>query len=310
MFLGSGERLGPYEIIAPIGAGGMGEVYRARDPGIECDVAIKVLSGELSRDPARLSRFEREARAAGRLNHPNILVVYDVGNQDGVPYLVTELVEGRTLREEMGRGPISRERAVRWAREIARGLAAAHDAGIVYRDVKPENIIVTTDGRVKILDFGIAKLMMVAHEDEDSEAPTRSVTSERGVVVGTVSYLSPEQSMAEAVDSRTDIFSLGIVLYEMLAGRHPFRRGTSVQTMSAIQKDDAPRLDALPPGLSGIVARCLEKQPEQRFRSASDLAFALETVNDAAPVASPSKRTFIPMVVLAAFLAAVTGLWS
>ncbi len=177
MLLKSGDRLGPYEIIAPIGAGGMGEVYRARDPRIERDVAIKVLSGELSRDPARLSRFEREARAAGRLNHPNILVVYDVGNQDGVPYLVTELVEGRTLREEMGRGPISRERAVRWAREIARGLAAAHDAGIVHRDVKPENLIVTTDGRVKILDFGIAKLMMVAHEDEDSEAPTASGSS-------------------------------------------------------------------------------------------------------------------------------------
>ena len=281
--LTSGQKLGPYEIVGAIGAGGMGEVYRARDPRLGRDVAIKVLPASLSADADRLHRFEQEARAAAALNHPNILAVYDIGTHDGAPYIVSELLEGETLRIPPAGLPV--RKAVEYALQIARGLAAAHEKGIVHRDLKPVNLFVTTDARVKILDFGLAKLTQA---ESSVEAPTNLPTSpaintQAGMVLGTVGYMAPEQVRGLAVDHRADIFAFGVVLYEMLSGRRAFQGATSADTMIAIVKEDPPDLPMaerhIPPALERIVDRCLEKSPSARFQTAADMAFALEALS-------------------------------
>jgi eukaryotic-like serine/threonine-protein kinase len=278
MVIPSGARLGRYEVFGLLGAGGMGEVYRAHDPSLDRTVALKVLSPSASSDADRLRRFEHEARAAGALNHPNVLVVYDVGSHEGVPFIVSELLEGETLRERLKGGRLGPHKAVECATQIAQGLAAAHEKGILHRDLKPENLFLTRDGRVKILDFGLAKL----HGDTrglDPEGETATGTRP-GVVLGTTAYLSPEQARGLPADARSDVFALGIVLYEMLSGRRPFAGETTAEVMTAILRDDPPALGSLGegvfPGLERIVRRCLEKGPEERFQLARDLAFALE----------------------------------
>ena len=256
----------------------MGEVYRARDTRLARDVALKILPASVSDDPDRLRRFEQEARAAGSLNHPNILVVHDVGDHERAPYLVCELLEGATLREQLSATPLPPRRALDYAAQIANGLAAAHARGIVHRDLKPENLFITRDGRVKILDFGIAKLVEQGEADE-SDMPTRGAQTDPGLVVGTAGYMSPEQVRGQRVDHRSDIFSFGAVLYEMLAGRRAFKRDSSVETLNAILTDEPPDLpvaDGTAPALDRVVRHCLEKSPEQRFQSARDVAFALE----------------------------------
>jgi len=292
MPLEPGARLGPYKILGPIGAGGMGEVYRARDERLARDVAVKVLPPSVRQDPDRLRRFEQEARATGQLNHPNILAVYDTGTHEGAPYVVEELLEGETLRQRMDGGPLPTRKVIDYTRQIAQGLAAAHQKGIVHRDLKPENLFVTADGRVKILDFGLAKL--TTQEDLGSaltSAPTRAETG-AGVVVGTVGYMSPEQVRGQPTDHRSDLFSLGAIVYEMLTGRRAFQATSSVETMNAILKEDPPEVSRLaqdvPPGLGRLVEHCLEKSPEERFQSARDLAFQIATLS--APSASIAGR--------------------
>ena len=239
MALETGSRLGPYEIVGLLGSGAMGEVYRARDPRLEREVAIKVLLEEVA-DRKQLGRFEQEARAAGALNHPNVLAVYDVGTHDGAPYVVSELLEGQTLRARLEGGPLPVRRALDYALEIARGLAAAHDKGIVHRDLKPDNVFVTNDGRIKILDFGLAKLTRPTPPVRKGNQGTGPRATESGVVLGTVGFMSPEQVRGEAVDHRSDIFSFGALLYEMLTGVRAFQRDNAVETMNAILKDDPP----------------------------------------------------------------------
>ena len=262
----------------------MGEVYRAHDPRIGRDVAIKVLPASWSQDRERLRRFEQEARAAGALNHAALLTIHDVGEQDGVPYLVSELLEGETLRARLHGGPLSPRRAIEYAMQIARGLAVAHGKGIIHRDIKPENIFITRDGRVKILDFGLAKLRLP--KESDSQAPTTANQTEPGAVMGTAGYMSPEQVRGAEVDQRSDIFSLGAVLHEALTGKAPFKRDSAVETMNAILKEDPPDLTAtnrhVSPGLTRVVSRCLEKNAEARYQSAADLAFHLEEIGDTA----------------------------
>jgi serine/threonine protein kinase/Tol biopolymer transport system component len=290
MTLRSGTKIGPYEIVAAIGAGGMGEVYRARDTRLGRDVAVKVLPASLSANADRLRRFEQEACAAGTLNHPNILVIHHIDTHDGSPYIVSELLDGETLRERISGTPLAQRRAIDYASQIARGLAAAHEKGIVHRDLKPDNIFVTKDGRLKILDFGLAKLTQVDGSHSQSEIPTRRVDTGPGVVMGTVGYMSPEQVRGKPIDNRSDIFSFGAILYEMLSGRRAFRGESTADTMSAILKEDPPDLSAtnqnVSPALERLVNHCLEKNPESRFHSASDLAFALEAISTAAPVSS------------------------
>jgi len=274
-----GARLGPYEIVAQIGAGGMGEVYQARDTRLGRDVAIKVLPEQFASDPERLLRFEQEARAAGQLNHPNILAVYDLGTHGGAPYIVTELLEGESLRDRAVPGPLPVRKAVEIGIQIAQGLAAAHGKGIIHRDLKPGNIFLTRDGHVKIIDFGIAKLVAPAGTEERANAPTTPAATAQGTTVGTVGYMSPEQVRGQALDARSDIFSLGCVIYEMLSGRPPFKRETAPDTTSAILHEDPAALGrGTPPALNSIVGRCLEKRPDDRFSSARDLALALEAV--------------------------------
>ncbi len=262
----------------------MGEVYRARDPKINRDVAIKVLPADFSADSDRLRRFEQEAQAAGALNHPNILSIFDVDTHDGNPYVVSELLEGETLREGLNGAQLSQRKAIDYALQIASGLAAAHERGIVHRDLKPENLFITHDGRVKILDFGLAKLTgAISDNDAQTDVLTRRVNTDSGVIMGTVGYMSPEQVRGKPADHRADIFSLGIILYEMLTGRRPFRRESAVETLNAILKEDPPELsesnNQINPALERVVLHCLEKSPEQRFQSARDVAFALEALS-------------------------------
>src|SRR3989442_1441915 len=298
MSLSAGTKLGPYEILSPLGAGGMGEVYRARDTRLGRDVAVKVLPSSFSADAQRLHRFQQEACAAGALNHPNILIVHDIGTHDGPPYVVSELLEGETLRERLNGGVLSARKAVDYARQIAHGLAAAHEKGILHRDLKPENLFITKDERVKILDFGLAKLTGAADVQAQSDIPTRRVDTDPGVVVGTVGYMSPEQLQGKALDHRSDIFSFGAIFYEMLAGRRAFHGESPAETMSAILKEDPPDLSEtnknVSPALERLVNHCLEKNPEARFHSASDLAFALETANAKLTVSSPGLSTASP----------------
>jgi serine/threonine protein kinase len=280
MTISVGTRLGPYEILSPLGAGGMGEVYRARDKKLDRNVAIKVLPESVAADPETLARFEREAKAVAALSHPNILSIFDFGTQDGVSYAVMELLEGETLRGKLDEGPVSQKQAVNYALQVAKGLSAAHEKGIVHRDLKPENLFVTEDGHLKILDFGLAKRTEQDRTDETS-APTESKLTEPGVVMGTVGYMSPEQVRGLPVDYRSDIFSFGAILYELLSGKKAFKRDTAADTMSAILKEEPPEITASGFGplaaLKRIVQHCLEKKPGERFQSARDLAFALES---------------------------------
>ncbi|MFZ0479856.1 MAG: protein kinase, partial [Terriglobales bacterium] len=319
--LTSGAKLGPYEILSPLGAGGMGEVYRARDTRLGREVALKVLPESFARDADRLRRFEQEARAVAALNHPNLLAIHDIGEQDGTRFIVSELLDGQTLRAELESGPLSARRASDYAVQIAQGLAAAHEKNIIHRDLKPENIFLTKEGRVKILDFGLAKLSPAGREKSESDGLTlTSSPTEAGMVMGTAGYMAPEQVRGAAIDSRTDIFAFGAVLYEMVSGQRAFRRDTAAETMTAILKEDPPELSDLPhpvsPGLERIIRRCLEKQPEQRFQSAKDLAFALEALTGttsktaaqaaiAAPPEKPAKLHWIAFATVAALALAV-----
>ncbi|MBI3697405.1 MAG: protein kinase, partial [Acidobacteria bacterium] len=276
MPLVAGLKLGPYEILAPLGAGGMGEVYRARDTRLDREVAIKVLPEHLAKDPQAMARFEREAKAVAALSHPNILAIHDVGSEQGVAYVVMELLEGETLRARVGRSAVPWRKAVEIGVAIADGLAAAHSKGIIHRDLKPENIFLTSDGRVKILDFGLARWKPKPSAPTDAAATTET---EAGTVMGTVGYMSPEQIRGTAADAPSDIFSLGCVLYEMVTGQRSFARSTAPETLTAILNEDPPNLadsgKEIPADLQGIIHHCLEKNAEQRFQSARDLAFAL-----------------------------------
>jgi serine/threonine protein kinase len=273
--LSPGQCLGPYRIVALLGAGGMGQVYVAHDPRLGREVAIKVLSRHTPADRAQLRRFEQEARAASALNHPNLLAVFDVGSQGGLPYVVTELLEGETLEERLHRGPLPLREALECARQIAAGLAAAHEKGIVHRDLKPANVFLTRDGHVKILDFGLAKRTALA----DAEDPAAGLTRP-GVVMGTLGYMSPEQVRGQPVDPRSDLFSLGAVLYEMLSGRRAFSGPSEVETLSAILTTTPPDLSrsagAVPPAVERLVQVCLRKSRDERIQSGAALAAALE----------------------------------
>jgi serine/threonine protein kinase/WD40 repeat protein len=319
MPLATGTKLDGYEVLGLLGAGGMGEVYRARDSALRREVAIKVLPAFVSGDPDRLRRFEQEAQAAAALNHPNILAVHRFGVFEGAPYLVSELLEGTTLREVLRHGAQPVRKAIDYGVQIAHGLAAAHEKGIVHRDLKPENLFVTKDGRVKILDFGLAKLTQ-RQPDLDGAAPTLTAGTDPGMVMGTAGYMSPEQVRGNTTDHRTDIFAFGAILYEMLAGKRAFQRSTSAETMTAILNDEPPSISqivqAAPPGLQRVVHRCLEKNPEQRFQSASDLAFALEALSDsgsapaaALPQGSRSRWLWVVATAFAAVLIATLIVW-
>ena len=315
--LSPGSKLGPYEIVAALGAGGMGEVYRARDPRLGREVAIKILPTGSGGDPDRLRRFEQEARATAALNHPNILAVFDIGKQDDSPYIVSELLEGETLRARLSGGPLPVRKAVDYAVQLTRGLAAAHRHAILHRDLKPENIFITRDGHAKILDFGLAKLTMPEPGSGEMSAPATldSVTG-GGVFLGTLGYMSPEQCRGAAVDARSDLFSFGAVLYEMVSGRRAFHGETTADTVSAILREDPPELTAagrdVPPMLERIVHHCLEKEPTARFQSASDVEFALEslsTISSASlPAAASPKRAKFAWIVAAVAALVVIGL--
>ncbi len=323
MGLDAGTRLGPYEIVAPLGAGGMGEVYRARDERLGRDVAIKVLPASFTADAERLRRFEHEARAAGALNHPGITAVFDVGTHEGAPFVVEELLEGETLRSALAGGRLPTRKAVDYAIQVARGLAAAHEKGIVHRDLKPENIFVTRDGRAKILDFGLAKLTGAGDVTAATSLPTATKDTQPGALVGTLAYMSPEQVRGQPADARSDIFSFGVILHEMLSGTRPFRGDSAADTMSAILREDPPDLSAtnrnVSPGLERVVRHCLEKNPEQRFHSAHDLAFDLEALSTASTpgtaVSPTSLRRRLPrgalpaLVGLAALLLGLLAGW-
>jgi len=299
----------------------MGEVYRARDATLKRDVAIKVLPEYWSRDPERLRRFEQEAQATAALNHPNIVSIFHVGQYDGSPYIVTELLQGETLRDRLGKGPMRLREVLDFGVEVARGLAAAHDAGIVHRDLKPENIWVTKDGRVKILDFGLAKLDPAKAASSDGETVTVQPQSHPGHVVGTVGYMSPEQVRGQVADARSDIFAVGVILYEMLTGKRAFQKATSAETMTAILNEDPPAVSqvatSVPPGLQRIVNRCLAKSPEHRFQHASDLGFALESLSDSSsstvtpvtPTVSGKKWLWIAAASVAIAIAAALVSW-
>ncbi len=301
MAVSTGTRLGPYEVTGLIGAGAMGEVYRAHDPRLHRDVAVKVLPSSFSTDPSRLRRFEEEARSAASLSHPNILSVFDFGTKDGAPYIVSELLDGESLRTRLRLGRIPVRKAIDYALQIARGLSAAHEKGIVHRDLKPDNIFLGRDGNVKVLDFGLAKLVQCPEGPLDA---TRSIDSDAGKIVGTVGYMSPEQVRGKLIDSRSDLFALGTILYEMVTGQRAFHGDTTADTLTAILTKDPPDLmqsDAqIPPALDRIVRHCLEKEPAERFQSARDIAFDLEslTASSSATMAAitdlPDVQRFAP----------------
>jgi serine/threonine protein kinase/tetratricopeptide (TPR) repeat protein len=288
MILAAGSRLGPYEVLSLLGAGGMGEVYRARDPRLDREVAVKVLPSHLSADPAALSRFEREARAVAALSHPNILSIFDFGREGGVTYAVTELLEGETLGAALLPRALPRRRAIEIATALADALAAAHSRGLVHRDLKPENVFLTSDGVVKILDFGLARRTVPARSPSDTSAPTLNETVP-GTVLGTFGYMAPEQARGEPADARSDIFALGCVLHEMLTGKRPFRGDTPAEAIAAVLRDEPEGLrdgsEIIPQNLRGIVGRCLEKVPADRFQTATDLAFALRAQSSTPPTA-------------------------
>jgi serine/threonine protein kinase/Tol biopolymer transport system component len=304
MGLSSGTKLGPYEIESPLGAGGMGEVYRARDTRLARAVAIKILPPALANDADRLQRFQQEARILGALNHANLLAVYDVGVQDGVHYLVSEFLEGQTLRTHMDSGPLPLRRVLDYSLQLAGALAAAHDKGIVHRDLKPENVFITADEKVKILDFGLSK--QAAAKRAGETATLSSPLTEKGMVLGTVGYMSPEQVRGEATDQRSDIFSFGAILYEMVSGRRAFKGDSQVETMNAILHTEPPELAEsslqASPGLQRILQRCLEKAPQRRFQSASDLAFSVDSLSQnsgvrpaALAAAKPKRQWLLPI---------------
>src|SRR5436305_1551275 len=303
MPLAAGTRLGPYEIVAPLGAGGMGEVYRARDSRLGREVALKVLPAEVSADPARRARFEQEARAAAALNHPNIVGTHDVGDQDGVFYIVSELVPGDTLSVLLEQGPLPTRKLLDIAVQIADGMAAAHAARITHRDLKPANIIVTPEGRAKILDFGLAKQAALAAASPDETMTVQQ--TEPGMILGTVAYMSPEQARGKPADHRSDQFSFGVILYEMAAGRKAFDKPESVRTMSAILTEDPPPIARdIPPPLRWAIDRCLAKDPADRYESTRDLFHDLRNIRDHAtqstsishaPVAAPPAKTRRPI---------------
>jgi serine/threonine protein kinase len=291
----------------------MGEVYRARDTRLGRDVAIKVLPAALANDADRLQRFEQEARTIAALNHPNILGIHDIGGHDGAPFLVSERLEGQTLREKLVSGPLPARRAIEYALGIAEGLAAAHEKGFVHRDLKPENVFVTRDGRIKVLDFGLAKLVR-PEENHEAAVTLTSPATLPGLVMGTAGYMSPEQVRGEPIDPRSDIFSFGAVLYEMLTGKRAFKRETSAETMTAILREEPQALNDAgwqgPLELQRILARCLEKNVARRFQSASDLAFAIESLNGTSTGTSTAKgmpqpksrRAWLPWAIAAALL--------
>jgi serine/threonine protein kinase/Tol biopolymer transport system component len=316
-----GTRLGAYRIVSPLGAGGMGEVYRAHDGRLDREVALKVLSSHLADDPEALARFEREAMSVAKLSHPNILSIFEFGHDGNRRFVVTELVDGETLRARLEAGPLPPRKAIAYALQIAKGIAAAHARGIVHRDLKPENVMVTRDDHVKILDFGLAKSLDLGQPDV-TRAP--SMATSTGLVLGTFGYMAPEQVRGLPVDHRADIFAFGAILYEMLSGERAFRGETAADTMSAILSKDPPDLDArlsISPGVDRIVRRCVEKAPELRFQSANDLAFALETLSTAsttstvAPVelAGPSSKvrsTWLPWSIAAGAILIAAASWS
>ncbi len=308
MTLAAGARLGPYEILSPLGAGGMGEVWKAKDARLDRFVAVKVLPEHLTANADALARFEREAKAVAALNHPNILGIFDLGRQEGVEFAVMELLEGETLRARLAQGPLPVRKAVDLAVQMAHGLAAAHERGVVHRDLKPENLWITKDGRLKILDFGLAKQVTTLSGGPASLLPTEAMVAgglrtEEGLILGTVGYMSPEQVRGEAVDARSDLFAFGAVLFELLTGRRAFARSTTADTLAAILKEEPPDLEQssrpLPAGLQRILHRCLEKEPGHRFHDAEDLAFALSNLGSgsessaslAAPFAPSHRRT-------------------
>ncbi|HEY6770592.1 MAG TPA: protein kinase [Candidatus Sulfotelmatobacter sp.] len=293
----SGQRVGHYQILGKIGAGGMGEVFRARDERLHRDVALKLIRPASSENPDHIRRFELEARAAAALNHPNIVSIYDVGFDQGLHYIVSELLEGQTLRERLSAGPISSRQATDYVLQIVQGLAAAHERGIVHRDLKPENIFLTREGRIKILDFGVAKLQSIFPNDADTKnVQSMATVTKSGAIVGTVAYMSPEQLRGKQVDHRSDIFSVGAILYEMLTGRRAFAGETEVDTMTAVLREEPPEMDLaaanIPSAFQEIARHCLEKEPENRFQSARDLAFALQTLSGSgeAKALSATKR--------------------
>jgi serine/threonine protein kinase/tetratricopeptide (TPR) repeat protein len=281
MTLATGSRIGAYEVLAPIGAGGMGEVYKARHHQLDREVAIKVLPSRLLGDRSALQRFEREAKTLATLSHPNILAIYDFLQEGAQHLVVAELLEGETLRNRLSAGVLQWRRAIEIATAIAEGLAAAHAKGVIHRDLKPENVYLTLDNRVKVLDFGLARTLPFASPDDDT-APAAIHLTQPGTVLGTVGYMSPEQARGVAADGRSDVFSLGCVMYEMVAGRAPFERETAAETIAAILKDEPAYLtgsgEMVPPELERVLLHCLEKNPEQRFQTARDLAFALDAL--------------------------------
>ena len=284
MPLRTGQRLGPYEIVAPLGAGGMGEVYRARDPRLQREIAIKVLPAAVASDPERLKRFEKEARAASALNHPNLVTIHDIGSADGVEYIAMELVDGRTLREALADGAFPIRTLLSIAAQASDGLAKAHGAGIVHRDLKPENVMVTKDGFVKILDFGLAKLTQPENSSGATAARTVSGGTEPGIVIGTVGYMSPEQALGKALDFRSDQFSFGSILYEMATGKRAFARGNTPETLTAILREEPEPIGNIAPvtpaPLRWVIERCLAKSPDDRYASTRDLARDLATLKD------------------------------